>query len=113
MSEDKINRRLNLDKERPDLFSMINRDGEGVKGLSYSETVATSSLSTVAASNTYITVLSGMANYLVRNLDNQTLLVADVRKAFETEDEFILGALKNLPYLNAVIKEGPRMCNPT
>jgi cytochrome P450 len=113
MSEDKINRRLNLEKERPDLISMIKRDGEGVIGLSYPETIATSSVIIVAGSETSTTVLSGTTNHLVRNPDIQTSLAAEVRKAFGSEDDFTLDALKDLPYLNAVIKEGLRMCNPT
>lgn len=113
MSVDKINRRLNLEKDRPDLISMIKRDEERVDGLSYPEMLATSSVLIVAGSETSITVLSGTTNHLVRNPDKMALLAAEIRNAFTSEDDFNLSALKDLPYLKAVLNEGLRMCNPT
>jgi cytochrome P450 len=113
MSVDKINRRLNLEKDRPDLVSMIKRDEEGVDGLSHPEMLATSSVLIVAGSETSISVLSGTINYLVRNPDKMALLAAEIRNAVKSEDDFTLRALRDLPYLNAVLNEGLRLCNPT
>jgi cytochrome P450 len=113
MSVDKINRRLNLEKDRPDLVSMIKRDEEGVDGLSHPEMLATSSVLIVAGSETSISVLSGTINYLVRNPDKMALLAAEIRNAVKSEDHFTLRALRDLPYLNAVLNEGLRLCNPT
>lgn len=113
LAEDKINRRLNLEKERPDLISMIKRDDEGVEGLSYPEMKATSSILIVAGSETSITVLSGTTNLLVKNPDKLALLAAEVRTKFKSESDFSLSVLRGLPYLNAVLNEGLRLCNPT
>jgi cytochrome P450 len=113
MSVDKINRRLNLERDRPDLISMIKRDDDEVNGISYPEMLATSSVLIVAGSETSITVLSGTTNHLVRNPDQMALLTSEIRSAFKSEENFDLSALKDLPYLQAVLKEGLRMCNPT
>jgi cytochrome P450 len=113
MSVDKINRRLSLEKDRPDLVSMIKMDDEGSNGLTHPEMMATSSVLIVAGSETSITVLSGTTNHLVRNPDKMALLAAEVRGAFKSETDFTLPALGRLPYLDAVLNEGLRMCNPT
>jgi cytochrome P450 len=113
MSVDKINRRLSLEKDRPDLVSMIKMDDEGTNGLTHPEMMATSSVLIVAGSETSITVLSGTTNHLVRNPDKMALLAAEIRGAFKSEADFTLPALGRLPYLDAVLNEGLRMCNPT
>ncbi|KAF2246979.1 cytochrome P450 [Trematosphaeria pertusa] len=113
MSVDKINRRLNLEKDRPDIISMIKRDEEGVDGLTHPEMLATSSVLIVAGSDGTISVLNGTMYHLVRNPDEMALLAAEIRNAFKTEDVINLSALRDLPYLKAVLNEGMRMCNPT
>jgi cytochrome P450 len=113
LAEDKINRRLNLEKERPDIVSMIKMDDQGVDGLTYAEMKATSSLIIVAGSETTTTVLSGITNLLVKNPDKLSRLAMEVRTKFRSESDVTLSPLKDLSYLNAVINEGLRLCNPT
>jgi cytochrome P450 len=113
LAVDNINDRLALEKERPDLISMIKRDDEGVKGLQLSEMHATGSLLIVAGSETTVSVMSGTANYIIKNPDKLAILTKEVRSSFAQESEMSLSALKELPYLEAVIKEGLRLCNPT
>jgi cytochrome P450 len=57
--------------------------------------------------------MSGITNYLVRNPDKLAKLTKEVRERFPTEELITLTALKALPYLQAVINEGLRLCNPT
>jgi cytochrome P450 len=113
LAENKLNRRLNFETNRPHLFSMIKRDEDGVEGLTYSEMKAISSVLIVAGSETSITVLSGTTNLLVKNPRKLALLAAEVRTKFKNESEFSLSSLQDLPYLNAVLHEGLRLCNPT
>jgi cytochrome P450 len=113
LAVDKVNRRLNLEKDRMDLIGGIRRDDEGKEGLRLVEIQATASVIIVAGSETTVTVLSGTTSYLVKNAEKLGALTKEVRERFENESDITLAALKELPYLNAVIQEGLRLCNPT
>lgn len=113
LAVDKVNRRLNLEKTRPDLISQIKLDEDGKQGLTIPELQATASVIIVAGSETTISVLSGTTNYLVKNPDKLALLQNELRGKFSDDDFISLDSLKDLPYLNAVIQEGLRLCNPT
>lgn len=114
MAVDKVNRRLMLEKDRPDLISPILKRNKEVPqdGLELGEIQATASIFIVAGSETTATVVSGITNYLVRYPDKLAKLTKEVRERFRTEDAITLTALKGLPYLQAVINEGLRLCNP-
>jgi cytochrome P450 len=112
---DKLDRRLNLEKDRPDLISPVqkrNREAPG-DGLELGELQATASLIIVAGSETTVTTVSGITNHLISNPDKLAKLTKEVRERFSSEDEITLTALKTLSYLQAVINEGLRICNPT
>jgi cytochrome P450 len=116
LAVDKINRRLDLPLEsgRPDLISLIKRDDAGVDGLTLPEMQATASVIIVAGSETTVSVLSGTTNYLVKNPSKLGILTREIRDKFRKEEDITLTALKDkAPYLNAVIQEGFRLCNPT
>ena len=115
LAVDKLDRRLKLEKDRPDLISPIQkRNREAPQdGLDLGEIQATASLIIVAGSETTVTTISGITNYLTRNPDKLSKLTKEVREKFPTEDSITLTALKSLPYLQAVINEGLRLCNPT
>jgi len=110
---DKVNRRLNLERDRLELIGGIRRDGEGKEGLRLEEIQATASVIIVAGTETTVTVLSGTTNHLVKNIDKLGALTKEVKERFENESDITLTVLKELPYLNAVIQEGLRLCNPT
>jgi cytochrome P450 len=110
---DKISRRLDQEEQRPDLISMIKRDEEGLKGITRPELDSTASLIIVAGSETTVSVLSGIVNYLVKSDDKLTALTNEVRTTFDRESDMSLSTVKELAYLNAVIQEGLRLCNPT
>lgn len=44
--------------------------------------------------------------------DILSALTREVRVAFDSESDISLSALKDLPYLAAVVQEGLRSCNP-
>jgi hypothetical protein len=63
-------------------------------------------------SETTATTLCGICNSLVQNPEQLHRLQNELRCRFGAEQEITLRALQNLPFLNAVISEGLRMCNP-
>jgi cytochrome P450 len=112
LATDKINRRLNLEMSRPDILSHVKINDNSADGLTIPRVHATSVIFIIAGSETAVTTLSGFTNYLVKNPDKLALLKADIRNMFNDLDDISLLALEDLPYLNAVIQEGFRMCNP-
>ena len=109
---DKVRRRMNYEVQRPDIMSyVIGSEGDG-KGMSSDEIDITLMVLTTAGSETTATVLSGTMNYLVLNSDKLEMLSKEIRARFATESEMSLDALNELPYLNAVITEGLRLCTP-
>lgn len=38
--------------------------------------------------------------------------MSDIRSKFQREEDIVIQATKDIPYLEAVLKEGLRMCNP-
>jgi cytochrome P450 len=111
-SDDKISRRLEQKQGRADLISMIKRDENGLKGITRPELSATASIIIIAGSETTVSVLSGIVNYMMKSTDVLSKLTHEVRTAFSRESDMSLSALKDMPYLGAVILEGLRLCNP-
>jgi cytochrome P450 len=118
---DKVNRRLNWELERPDIMSHVikekNDDEEDkamplTKGMTTEEIYCTFMILTTAGSETTATALTGTLNYLVSCPDKLGLIVREIRDTFNSRDEMTLDALRDLPYLNAVISEGLRLCPP-
>ncbi|KAI1114940.1 cytochrome P450 [Nemania sp. NC0429] len=108
---DKVERRLNFELERPDIMShVITREDESA--FSRGEINATFMVLTTAGSETTATVLGGTINYLISYPDKLAILSAEIRKQFPTFEHITLDALSSLPYLNAVINEGLRLCPP-
>ncbi|KAJ8124336.1 hypothetical protein O1611_g9303 [Lasiodiplodia mahajangana] len=108
---DKVERRLNYELERPDIMShVIATDYKD--GFSRDEINATFMVLTTAGSETTATVLGGTLNYLVSYPDKLIILSNEVRQKFLTFEDITLDALSSMPYLNAVINEGLRLCPP-
>ena len=111
LAVDKVHRRLNLETTRKDFMTEVIAHNDD-KGMSLSEIEATFNILIIAGSETTATVLTGTTNYLLQNPDILAILVAEVRGAFKDEKKITFAALKQLPYLNAVIEEGLRLCPP-
>lgn len=108
---DKVQRRLNYELERPDIMSYV-AVGDEVDGLSIDETNVTFMVLTTAGSETTATVLGGTLNYLVSHRGKLDILTQEIRSRFQRDEDITLDALRNLPYLNATINEGLRLCPP-
>ena len=106
-----IDRRINLETQRADFMTDILKHNHE-NGLSIDEIRATLSVLIMAGSETVATALSGITSYLVQDEVVLQKLVSEVRSSFGSEKEMTVLALKRLPYLNAVIEEGLRLCPP-
>ncbi|KAI1407946.1 cytochrome P450 [Hypoxylon sp. FL1857] len=106
---DKVQRRLNFEQQRPDIMSYVLKENED-KRLSLDTINSTFLELTTAGSDTVATVLGGTMNCLVNNRDKLEILQREVRGL--EEGGLTLNALQDLEYLNAVLKEGLRLCPP-
>ncbi|KAH6666429.1 cytochrome P450 [Halenospora varia] len=109
---DKVNRRLNLESQRGDFISQIKLNSDSKTGMTPAESRRSAGIIIVSGSETTTTVMSGITNYLTKNPGKYATLASEIRNVFETEGDIILTSLRELPYLNAVIQEGLRICNP-
>ncbi|KAI1131180.1 cytochrome P450 [Nemania abortiva] len=107
----KVQRRLNLEQERPDIMSHVIA-GKDTEAFSPDEINATFMVLTTAGSETTATVLGGILSYLTQNHDKLSILSKEIRERFHTYENIDLDSLRALPYLNATINEGLRLCTP-
>lgn len=63
-------------------------------------------------SETTATTLCGIGNSLVQCPVELRKLEVEIRQTFDDEAEITLRSIQGLPFLNAVIAEGLRMCHP-
>jgi cytochrome P450 len=98
--------------ERPDLIAYALKETQEGNGMSREEIESTFAVLVTAGSETTATALGGIMNCLVTNPAKRDLLVKEVRYKFESETEIAMEKVKDLPYLNAVINEGLRLCPP-
>jgi cytochrome P450 len=113
LAVDKVQRRLEREKERQrtDVIGMIKLGENGREGLTIRELHAHEPLIIIAGSQTIVTVLSGIVNFLVKIPEKLAILTNKVRN-IRNKSEITQVALKDLEYLNGVIKEGLRICMP-
>ncbi|KEF59531.1 uncharacterized protein A1O9_04375 [Exophiala aquamarina CBS 119918] len=91
---DEANRCLELKVKRPDFISSMG------------------SLLIIVDSETTGTVFAGITNHLLQAPTSLRRLSDELRSCFNEEKDLSFTALKRHQYLNAVINEGLRMCNP-
>lgn len=108
---EKVEKRLSLEYERQDLMSYLLKDPEHMK-LSHGDIIANFKALTTAGAETTATVLSGTLNYLVNNPDKLSLLADEIYQSFQHQDQINLDTVRDLPYLNANLNEGLRLCPP-
>lgn len=112
LAEDKIHARLNYEKQREDFMTPVIKHNQDFQTMSLREIEVTFSILTIAGSETSGTTLAGIANHLLQNGPVLARLVTEIRTTFPEEFDITVAAVKDLPYLNATISEGLRMCNP-
>ncbi|KAK5991781.1 Cytochrome P450 monooxygenase lcsI [Cladobotryum mycophilum] len=109
--DDRVHRRINMEVKHPDIMSHVMR-GIGQHDVPMSEISSTFMILTIAGSETTATTLSGTINYLVNNPDKLEALAREVRGQFASLEDITLDGLRTLPYLDAVLREGLRLCPP-
>ncbi|KAL8777657.1 MAG: hypothetical protein Q9213_007769, partial [Squamulea squamosa] len=111
----KIHRRLaqeeDIDAQRNDFMTYVRRYNDE-KGMSVLEIEATFRALVVAGSETTATALTGILGNLLQTPEAMMELQKEIRTCFSHESEISASKVDSLPYLNAVIEEGLRMCPP-
>lgn len=106
-TEQSVLERVATGASRPDLVGTMLAS----ESMTQEEMEVNSMMIVAAGSESITTVLTGVINHLLRNPDKLNTLVETLRTAFPSSEQEITGsALKSLPYLNAVLNEGMRLC---
>lgn len=80
--------------------------------MTFEELASNASVLIVAGSETSATLLSAAIYFLTRNSQALTLLMGEVRSAFERKEEIGLINTQGLSYMQAVLEEALRMYPP-
>ncbi|TVY82835.1 Versicolorin B desaturase [Lachnellula suecica] len=109
-----INRRLDSKSERPDFMTPFMKNNVNFENMSREEILSSFNFIIVGGSETSATVLTGIFNHLSKKENKHILqrLCKDIRWKFKDEDSITIDAIQDLPYLEAVLNEGLRICNP-
>ncbi|KAL8893989.1 MAG: hypothetical protein Q9207_008560 [Kuettlingeria erythrocarpa] len=113
IAKDKVQRRLNLEKSRPDFLQCVlehqNKRADPLTEIEIEKTAATM---IVAGSETTGTCLAGIINHVLKDRDVQDKLVHEIRSQYPRAEDIDHDSLARLPYLGAVIQEGLRIAPP-
>lgn len=108
-SNDRVDRRLQYDKDRGDIWSLVQRNAD-LNNISRGEMYANAQIFMIAGTETTATLLSGLTFLLCRNADKLRILCEEIR-SLHLQDLNIIN-LQQLSYLNACLEEGLRMYPP-
>ena len=115
-ADERINRRLDskTDSNRPDFMTPFMKNNTNYQTMSREEILSTFTFLIIGGSETTATTLTGIFNHLIRRPEVLARLTREIRTYFEAEEDIVLEGLadEKLPYLEATINEGLRMCNP-
>ncbi|KAJ5938236.1 hypothetical protein N7454_004578 [Penicillium verhagenii] len=107
LTEQNVRDRVTSGASRPDLVGTMLAS----KSMSQEEMEVNSMMIVAAGSESITTVLTGVINHLLRSPEKLNTLVGVLRATFPSSEQDITGsALKSVPYLDAVLNEGMRLC---
>ncbi|KAI1463617.1 cytochrome P450 [Daldinia caldariorum] len=111
LAVERIHQRMSA-PPRDDFMRPMLENNPDFKKMTIPEIEATMSVLIIAGSETTATTLCGICNHLVQNPTQLKQLEQEIRSRFQSDKQITLHAIQNLPFLNAVIQEGLRLCNP-
>lgn len=115
MSKEKVHQRIAAQQNHTwgnaDFMAHVLRHNDE-KGMSLPEIESTFNILVLAGSETTATSLAGIVSYLMKDPMVLERLVHEIRSAFALSSEITADRAGRLPYLNAVIEEGLRLCQP-
>jgi cytochrome P450 len=111
-ANERILRRLALKTDRPDFMTPFLRNNVDFEHMSKNEILSTFNFIIVGGSETTATTLTGIFNHLCKNEKILTRLCTEIRNRYGKEEHITIDSIHDLPYLEAVLNEGLRMCNP-
>ncbi|KAI5196097.1 hypothetical protein AUEXF2481DRAFT_82887 [Aureobasidium subglaciale EXF-2481] len=106
-SADRVDKRLAMDTDRPDIFGLVLKHKDGAS-MSRQMMYSNADLLMIAGTETTATMLSGLTYNLLRNPGPMKRLTAEIRDRFATVEDITIDELPRLPYLTACIQEGLR-----
>ncbi|KAI9723822.1 MAG: RNA polymerase II mediator complex subunit [Chrysothrix sp. TS-e1954] len=113
---DKITRRLDSKSNRPDFMTPFMKANPNFENMSRDEMMSTFTFLIVGGSETSATVMTGIMTHLCAPQNRQKMerLTNEIRARYATEDTMTIDTVNDahLPYLDAVINEGMRLCHP-
>ena len=107
-----MNRRLELKTDRPDFMTPFMKNNFNFENMSRDEILSTFNFIIVGGSETTATTLTGIFNHLSRSERILQRLCTEIRTKLKRETDITIDNIHDLPYLEAVLNEGLRMCNP-
>ncbi|KAL9108200.1 MAG: hypothetical protein Q9187_008323, partial [Circinaria calcarea] len=110
-SQDATNKRMARKTDRRDFMTYVLRHNDE-KGMTLDEIKKSFDVVLIAGSETTATMLSGTTYHLMNNKPALQRLAAEIRAAFNTEEDITILSTSKLHYLNAVIQEGLRIYPP-
>ncbi|KAL8704956.1 MAG: hypothetical protein Q9201_001902 [Fulgogasparrea decipioides] len=108
----RINHRLDIQSNRPDFMTPFMRKNVNFKNMSRDEILSTFNFIIVGGSETTATTLTGIFNHISKSQRILNRLCDEIRNKFSREEDITIDSIQGLPYLEAVLNEGLRMCNP-
>lgn len=101
-----------VDGEKDFTTYMMRMTRDGNPGMSQEEILQNAPTLVLAGSETTATTLSGFCFYVGQRPDVYSKIAAEVRSAFDSEDDITMARTASLPYLGAVINETLRLYPP-
>ncbi|KAJ5593349.1 hypothetical protein N7537_010253 [Penicillium hordei] len=112
-SQESVDKRIDANHTmyKPDIWGIVMNQKESLR-LSRAEMHANSQIFMVAGTETTATALSGLLYRLLMTPEKMSIIVEEVRGAFDKGSDIEIRALEHMPYLNACIEEGLRIYPP-